>query len=62
MNKGSKYAKGDAILFLNAGDKLINIEFIKLINYLKKIKTYMEIILFCVEHISLQKVIQDLNF
>ena len=31
MNKGIKYAKGDALFFLNAGDKLINNEFLKLI-------------------------------
>lgn len=31
MNKGSKYAKGDALFFLNAGDKLKKREFIRLI-------------------------------
>jgi glycosyltransferase involved in cell wall biosynthesis len=31
MNKGTKYSCGDAIFFLNAGDKLINKEFVKLI-------------------------------
>ena len=31
MNKGSKLATGDALFFLNAGDQLINNEFISLI-------------------------------
>ena len=36
MNKGSSYAYGDMLFFLNAGDKLINKEFIKLINLFEK--------------------------
>jgi glycosyltransferase involved in cell wall biosynthesis len=36
MNKASKYAKGDALFFLNAGDKLKNREFTKLIKLLEK--------------------------
>ncbi len=36
MNKGIKYASGDAIFFLNAGDKLRNREFINLIKYYNK--------------------------
>lgn len=38
MNKGSKYSQGDAIFFLNAGDKLRNKEFIKLIKLFEKHK------------------------
>ena len=37
MNKGAKYARGDA-LFLNAGDKLKNKEFLKLIKLFEKNK------------------------
>lgn len=36
MNKGSKFATGDMLFFLNAGDKLINREFIKLASLFKK--------------------------
>ena len=38
MNKGSKYSQGDAIFFLNAGDRLRNKEFIKLIKLFEKNK------------------------
>ena len=38
MNKGSKYAQGDALFFLNAGDRLKNREFIKLIKLFEKNK------------------------
>jgi len=38
MNKGTKYSQGDAIFFLNAGDKLRNKEFIKLIKLYEKYK------------------------
>ena len=39
MNKGSKYAGGEGLFFLNAGDKLKNREFIRLIKleFFKKI-------------------------
>jgi glycosyltransferase involved in cell wall biosynthesis len=37
MNKGSTYANGDALFFLNAGDKLNNREFTKLIKPLEKL-------------------------
>ena len=39
MNKGIKYARGDA-LFLNAGDKLKNKQFLKLIKLFEKNKIY----------------------
>ena len=52
MNKGSRYANGDAILFLNAGDKLINIEFIKLITLFEKNKNlYGNNFVLCGTHI-----------
>ena len=38
MNKGAKFANGDFLFFLNAGDRLINKEFIKLTKCLKKNK------------------------
>lgn len=38
MNKGIKYASGDAIFFLNAGDKLRSKEFINLTKYYNKNK------------------------
>ena len=38
MNKGSKYAEGDALFFLNAGDKLKNREFGRLIKLFEKKK------------------------
>jgi len=38
MNKGAKYSKGDAVFFLNAGDKLKNKEFLKLIKLFEKNK------------------------
>ena len=37
MNKGSKYSRGEA-LFLNAGDKLRDKEFVKLISHFQKYK------------------------
>jgi glycosyltransferase involved in cell wall biosynthesis len=42
MNKGSKFANGDMLFFLNAGDKLINREFIKLAKLFKKTKDLYE--------------------
>lgn len=38
MNKGAKYARGDALFFLNAGDKLKNKQFLKLIKLFEKNK------------------------
>ena len=38
MNKGSKYAGGEGLFFLNAGDKLKNREFIRLIKLFEKNK------------------------
>lgn len=40
MNKGARYANGDALFFLNAGDKLINKEFFKLIKLFEQNKTF----------------------
>ena len=52
MNKGSKYANGDAIFFLNAGDKLRNKEFIKLIALFEKNKKlYGNNFVLCGNHI-----------
>ena len=36
MNKGSRLSKGEAVFFLNAGDKLINKQFVKLIKLFEK--------------------------
>ena len=36
MNKGAKKARGEAIFYLNAGDKLKHDKFVKLIKLLKK--------------------------
>ena len=38
MNKGSSLSKGDALFYLNAGDKLKNREFVRLINLFEKQK------------------------
>ena len=52
MNKGSKFAKGDAIFFLNAGDKLKNKEFVSLINIFEKNKNlYGKNFVLCGTHI-----------
>ena len=52
MNKGSKYAAGDALFFLNAGDKLKNREFIKLIKHFEKTKNlYGDNFVLCGTHV-----------
>ncbi len=52
MNKGSIYSKGDAIFYLNAGDKLKNREFVKLISLFEKNKNlYGDKFVLCGTHI-----------
>ena len=52
MNKGSKIALGDAIFFLNAGDKLKNKEFVKLIKFFEpNKKLYGNNFVLCGTHI-----------
>ena len=52
MNKGSSLSKGDAIFYLNAGDKLKNREFVKLINLFEKNqKLYGDKFVLCGTHI-----------
>ena len=52
MNKGSKFAMGDALFFLNAGDKLINEQFIRLIKLFEQNrKLYGKNFVLCGTHI-----------
>ena len=52
MNKGSKYSRGEALFFLNAGDKLRDKEFVKLISHFQKYKKkYRSNFVLCGTHV-----------